>query len=145
MKEMVTVAAIGTLLLAGCSQVSGSSVQEPYQENAVAEGAGESMSQQEGTVLYKGTVKEVDLSIEERVSLTEFVPTEGDGQQYDEVILLLNADIPLLDKRTGEPLSLEGLAPGDEVEATLVEHAPMTMSLPPQLPGNGIIQVEVIK
>lgn len=103
------------------------------------------MTQQEGRVLYQGTVKEVDLSFEERVSLTDFVPVEGEGQAYDEVILLLNADIPLLDKRTGNPLSLEELSPGDEVEVTLVEHAPMTMSLPPQLPGNGIIQVEIVK
>lgn len=66
-----------------------------------------------------------------------------DGQTYDEVILLLSDDTPVMTKKKGKPLKLKHIKNNTKVEVTLKKDFPMTMSIPPQVPGNSIIQVVV--
>ena len=54
-------------------------------------------------------------------------------------------EVPLIDQSSGENVSLSDLEKGDSVRVPLVEHAPTTMSLPPQIPGMGIVQVELVE
>ena len=82
---------------------------------------------------------------ENNLFLREFTPkktTEG-GQAYDEVVLLLSDAIPIVTKKTGKPLALKKIKKNTDVEVTLEKDFPMTMSIPPQIPGNSIIKIFV--
>lgn len=134
MKKQILLGLIGTALLAGCSMGNTkASTNEGNQAEIGSEVA-------EGTILYTGTVKENSdwLLIENLTPVTE-----EDVPAFDEVVLLMNEDIPLTDHKTGEAIALTNLAIGDVVHVTLVEHTPTTMSLPPQIPGMGIVKVAV--
>lgn len=66
-----------------------------------------------------------------------------EGQPYDEVILLLSDATPVLTKKMGKLLKLKNIKTNTKVEVTLKKDFPMTMSIPPQIPGNSIVQVVV--
>ena len=125
---------IGTALLAGCSMANTKASSNEGNQPAI------SSEVAEGTILYTGTVKEnSDWLLIENLNPV----TEKDVPVFDEVVLLMNEDIPLTDHKTGEAIALTNLAIGDVVHVTLVEHTPTTMSLPPQIPGMGIVKVAV--
>lgn len=125
---------LGVFFLSACS-VSNS--QEDTQSNT------DTSVEEEATVLYTATIKEVD---EGRILVQDMNPVETeDIPGFDEVVLLMNEDIPLTNKTTGEDIQIEDLKEGDNLEVVLIENAPTTMSLPPQLPGMSIVQVELVE
>ncbi len=134
MKKQILLGLIGTALLAGCSMANTKASSNEGNQPAI------SSEVAEGTILYTGTVKEnSDWLLIENLNPV----TEKDVPVFDEVVLLMNEDIPLTDHKTGEAIALTNLAIGDVVHVTLVEHTPTTMSLPPQIPGMGIVKVAV--
>lgn len=80
----------------------------------------------EGNILYTGTVAELN---EESILMEGLEPVDADVAVIEEVVLL-----------TAPPAELEV---GDTLEVILVENAPMTRSLPPQIPGNSIVEVRI--
>ena len=48
----------------------------------------------------------------------------------------------MIDQETGDAIVLSDIKEGDTVSVTLIEHAPTTMSIPPQIPGMGIVKIE---
>jgi hypothetical protein len=99
----------------------------------------------EATVLYSGTVIDSGETHDNGLFLADLIPVDSsDATSFDEVILLME-DVPLIDQSSGKNVSLSDLEKGDSVRVTLVEHAPTTMSLPPQIPGMGIVKVEIVR
>ena len=134
MKKQILLTLIGTALLAGYSMANTKASSNEGNQPAI------SSEVAEGTILYTGTVKEnSDWLLIENLNPV----TEKDVPVFDEVVLLMNEDIPLTDHKTGEAIALTDLEVGDVVHVTLVEHTPTTMSLPPQIPGMGIVKVAV--
>lgn len=80
----------------------------------------------EGNILYTGTVAELN---EESILMEGLEPVDADVAVIEEVVLLT---APLAE-----------LEVGDTLEVILVENAPMTRSLPPQIPGNSIVEVRI--
>ena len=80
----------------------------------------------EGTILYTGIVAELN---DETILMEGLEPVDADVAAIEEVVLL-----------TPPPAELEV---GDTLEVILVENAPMTRSLPPQIPGNSIVEVRI--
>lgn len=134
MKKQMLVGLIGTVLLGGCTMAN---TKASSNDGNPAEISSEVA---EGTILYTGTVKENSdwLLIENLTPITE-----EDIPAFDEVVLLMNDDIPLTDQTTGKSITVPDLSIGDIVHVTLLEHTPTTMSLPPQIPGMGIVNVVV--
>lgn len=120
-----------TALLSGCGAASSqASVNSEVAEN------------EEATVLYTGTVIDSGETHEGGLFVSDLVPVESsEAASFDEVILLMEG-VPLTDLSSGETIPLSALENGDSVTVTLVEHAPTTMSIPPQIPGMGIVKVE---
>lgn len=80
-------------------------------------------------ILYSGTVAEINA---DSILMSELTPVaDTDAPAFTEVILL-----------TTPP---DDLKKGDTLEVTLIENAPTTRSLPPQIPGNSIVEVRVSK
>jgi uncharacterized protein YceK len=122
---------ITTALLSGCSATSSqASINSEVVEN------------EEATILYTGTVIDSGETHENGLFVADLVPVESsEAASFDEVILLMEG-VPLIDLSSGENVPLSALEKGDSVTVTLVEHAPTTMSIPPQIPGMGIVKVE---
>lgn len=84
---------------------------------------------EEGQILYSGTVEEIN---EESIFMINLEPVDNtDVPGFDEVILL-----------TEPPAELER---GDKLDVILIENAPTTMSIPPQIPGNAIVEVTIVE
>lgn len=113
------------------------------QADAKSDGANDSklMDNSEG-VVFTGIFKEGDFSSDEHIMLTDF-ETEEDSPIKGEVVLLVSEDTRMVFKETGEEASVSDLEVGDKVEVLLIKDAPMTMSLPPQIPGRAILEVRV--
>ena len=140
----------GAIFLAGCGQAGISTDQSSNLDNesisseVIQSSDITESNQEENTILYKGTVAAQEDTSDESLLINDLTPMDHDeAAPFDEVLLLMNESIPLTDKQTGEELQVADIQEGDTVEVTLVENAPTTMSIPPQIPGNGIIKVEV--
>ena len=94
------------------------------------------------TILYSGTVIDSGVTNEKGLFVSNLKPKdETKAASFDEVILLTE-DVNLLDQQTGDAVALSDIKEGDTVNVTLIEHAPTTMSIPPQIPGMGIVKIE---
>jgi uncharacterized protein YceK len=125
---------ITTALLSGCGAASS--------QASTASDDGETG---EATVIYSGTVIDSGETHDNGLFLADLIPVDSsEAASFDEVILLME-DVPLIDQSSGENVSLSDLEKGDSVMVTLIEHAPTTMSLPPQIPGMGIVKVEIVE
>lgn len=147
MRILPTLIALAGFLLAGCSS---NGLSEPQKDSASFSSTSESISEhvpeeEADTVLYHGVVKETETKENMRLYMKNFVPhaSAADLPTYDEVILLVSEDTPLIDKQTEKPLTLEEIKENAQVDVTLQENFPVTMSLPPQIPGMSIIKVEI--
>lgn len=96
--------------------------------------------------IFTGTVDEVTESDEEdqiiRVKLVDVkakIDPENIGTSFEHDGVILNAPEEKI-----KP-SVDALSEGTEIELTLAKTPVMTMSLPPQIPGNSIIQVLAIQ
>jgi len=125
---------ITTALLSGCGAAS-----------SQASTDSEDVETGEATVLYSGTVIDSGETHDNGLFLADLVPVDSsEAASFDEVILLME-DVPLIDQSSGENVSLPDIEKGDKVNVILIDHAPTTMSLPPQIPGMGIVQVEIAR
>lgn len=96
----------------------------------------------ETTILYSGTVIDSGVTNEKGLFVSNLKPEdETKAASFDEVILLTE-DVNLIDQETGDAIVLSDIKKGDTVSVTLIEHAPTTMSIPPQIPGMGIVKIE---
>lgn len=96
----------------------------------------------ETTILYSGTVIDSGVTNEKGLFVSNLKPEdETKAASFDEVILLTE-DVNLIDQETGDAIVLSDIKEGDTVSVTLIEHAPTTMSIPPQIPGMGIVKIE---
>lgn len=96
----------------------------------------------ETTILYSGTVIDSGVTNEKGLFVSNLKPEdETKAASFDEVILLTE-DVNLIDQETGDAIVLSDIKEGDIVSVTLIEHAPTTMSIPPQIPGMGIVKIE---
>ena len=96
------------------------------QKQSVFTGTIESFGEAEGDV-YQITIKDVK-EIEDPANIGSSFSNDG---------VILNASV---DQITG---GVDSLKEGEKVEFKLVEMAVMTMSIPPQVPGNSIIEITV--
>lgn len=96
----------------------------------------------ETTILYSGTVIDSGVTNEKGLFVSNLKPEdETKAASFDEVILLTE-DVNLIDQETGDAIVLSDIKEGGTVSVTLIEHAPTTMSIPPQIPGMGIVKIE---
>lgn len=150
LKNMILISLTGAAFLTGCGQGNTESGNEESSslitETSSEASESSSTDKEEATILYKGNVSENIEMDEQRLYVSDLQPVEQkDVPGFDEVILLLNEDIPVTDKETGEPVKPGEIQEGEEVEVVLQENAPTTMSIPPQIPGNAIKKIEVIR
>lgn len=103
-------------------------------------------SSQEKGVKYEGTVKEDGSSTGQQLTLQNLkqVEEDADAISFDEVVLLTEG-VPILTAETHEKLSVDEIKVGTTVTVMLVTEPITTRSLPPQIPGNSIIQILVPK
>ena len=121
MKKKLMFSLIGLLFLTACGNTSDTSEMESSEVN---------VNQEE--VLYQGMVAEV---LENGLLVSELNPIDReDAAGFSEVILLME-----------DTSAYSDLQVDDLVEVTLIENAPTTMSIPPQIPGNAIIKIEAVK
>ena len=143
-----------SLLAVGCS-VSSTNEPHPNPNNSsstssisnrpAASNSNEEKKENELILFCATTTASEEFNEKNDLFLKEFTTKESteEDQTYDEVILLLSDDTPVLTKKTGKPLNLKNIKTNTKVEVTLKKDFPMTMSIPPQIPGNSIIQVVV--
>ena len=101
----------------------------------------------EQTILYKGIVKEDGKNTPGQLIITQLIPVETTGHMpfYEgEIILLTGEEVPMLEESTDKSLSVKDIKAGSEIQVELEENAPMTNSLPPQIPGRSIKKVTVL-
>lgn len=123
---------IAVALLTGCGT-----------ENSKAKN-NEGIETNEETILYTGTVIDFGETLDGGLFLADLTPINSpEVASFDEVILLTE-EVSLVDQKSGKPIVLSELVKGDTVQVTLIEHAPTTMSLPPQIGGNGIVKIEKV-
>ena len=147
MKTLPVLIILSGFLLVGCSS---NGLSEPKKDSASFSSTSESVSEyvpekEKETVLYHGVVKETESKESKRLFIENFVPnaSAADLPTYDEVILLVSEDTPLIDKQTEKPVAIEEIKENAQVDVTLQENFPVTMSLPPQIPGMSIVKVEI--
>lgn len=96
----------------------------------------------ETTILYFGTVIDNGITNENGLFVSNLKPEDTTkAASFDEVILLTE-EVTLIGQETGDPIDISDIKEGDTVSVTLIEHAPTTMSIPPQIPGMGIVKIE---
>ena len=98
----------------------------------------------EESILYTGTVIAGSEASDKSLFISNLTPVNStEANAFDEVVLLLD-DVEILDKETGEALSIEEVKVDAVVDVLLIKNAPITMSLPAQIPGMGIVKVEIV-
>ncbi|OYS23573.1 hypothetical protein CBF73_07890, partial [Lactobacillus taiwanensis] len=93
---------------------------------------------------FKGEIESIDDSVDDTiqikvVNVDEIEDPENIGTSFDNDGVTLNVSN---DQLVG---GKESFQKGDEIKFTLKEKPIMTMSIPPQIPGNSIVEVRVIE
>lgn len=101
-------------------------------------------SSNEGESIFKGEIESIDDSVDDTiqikvVNVDEIEDPENIGTSFDNDGVTLNVSN---DQLVG---GKESFQKGDEIKFTLKEKPIMTMSIPPQIPGNSIVEVRVIE
>ena len=150
MKKITTPAVLllSMLILGACaSNGSGDSSSSKVNESTTVESSETSkMSTTEaGEMVFTATVVSVtelesstpaiQILLEDPVAVEDSDETIGSFQNG----VALNVDPATLE------MTVEELAVGSQLKVTLAQPAIMTMSIPPQVPGNSIISIELIK
>ncbi|MCA9765480.1 MAG: hypothetical protein KC455_03580 [Carnobacterium sp.] len=131
MKKWI-VSFIAVTFLAGCG------VEAPKESSSETDTA------EDKTILYSGTVIDFGETHTDGLFISDLTPLDStEAASFDEVILLTE-EVSLVDQKSGESIRASELVNGDTVQVTLIEHAPTTMSLPPQIAGMGIVKIEKV-
>ena len=99
------------------------------------------------TILYQGSVVSDGKDTPGQLIIDQLLPVETEGAEpfYEsELVLLVTDEVPLIRQSTGEKISLEEIKKGNKIEVRLEKNAPMTRSLPPQIPGMSIKEITVL-
>ena len=124
--------------LSGCNEKNS----QADNNDLTSDGVSMENESSETTILYSGTVIDSGVTNEKGLFVSNLKPEdETKAASFDEVILLTE-DVNLIDQETGDAIVLSDIKEGDTVSVTLIEHAPTTMSIPPQIPGMGIVKIE---
>ena len=135
MKKIVVIAvlSLSVLFITGCTKAKNETTKksEPAQQSA-----------EKTAPVFKGTLSEAPVLDKDTIVLTfkqvkAVNDPDGIGKAFNTDGVILNAD-----KKT---VSMDHLSKGSEIEFTLKHPAILTNSLPPQVPGNSIQQITVIK
>lgn len=131
------------LFLAGCAPIKDAEV-----ASDVTTEMGSDHMENEGNNLYHAVVEERPEGEEkDRLFVSNLTPVvkESEKASYDEVVLLVGEDVSVIKEETGEKIGVEELKEGTAIIVELIANPPMTMSIPPQIPGNAIISITVTK
>lgn len=135
------------LSLLAITVLTGCSAKDTEEINSSSDSINESseivVKTDEESILYTGTVISSGEASDKSLFVSNLTPvTSTEANSFDEVVLLMEG-VEILDKDTGETLSVEEVKEGAVVDVLLIKNAPTTMSLPAQIPGMGILKVEV--
>lgn len=126
---------ITVTILTGCSLSN-------EKENVSSLESSSIVTNEEDVILYTGTVIDGVENNENSLFISNLMPVDSvNVNSFDEVILLMD-DVALFDQKTGKNLNVEDIKNGDTVNVILIKNTPITMSLPAQIPGMGIVKVE---
>ena len=141
MKKYILAAMLSILGLAivGCGQTSTNEAESSSE--ATSSSKKEEKKEQE-KVKYKGIVKEDGLKEEQQIVLSSLKQMkESDNPVYFDEVILLVEGVPILDEKTSKKLLVEDIKAGTTITVFLVPEPIMTMSIPPQIPGNSIVEI----
>lgn len=137
MKKLILVATLSLfgLIMVGCSQSSSTQGGSSSQDTSSSE-------QKKEKVEYSGMVKEDGSKEEQHLLLNSLTQAQENESiaSFDEVILLTEG-VSILDKKTQEERSIENIKAGSTITVFLVPEPITTRSLPPQIPGNSIVNI----
>lgn len=137
MKKLILVATLSLfgLIMVGCSQSSSNQAGSSSQDTSSSE-------QKKEKVEYSGMVKEDGSKEEQHLLLNSLTQAQENESisSFDEVILLTEG-VSILDKKTQEERSIEDIKAGSTITVFLVPEPITTRSLPPQIPGNSIVNI----
>ena len=142
-KRTLIVTGVFGFFLAGCTPIKDAEV-----ATDVTTETGSEQMENEETILYHAVVEERPEGEEsDRLFVSNLTPVnkELDYPSYDEVILLIGENSSITREETGEKMTIEEIKEGTTITVELIENPPMTMSIPPQIPGNAIISITVSK
>ena len=126
------------LILSGCSGKTGSGSNSS---------SSDTNKEDDQTILYQGSVVSDGKDTPGQLIIDQLLPVETEGAEpfYEgELVLLVTDEVPLIRQSTGEKVSLEEIKKGNKIEVRLEKNAPMTRSLPPQIPGMSIKEITVL-
>lgn len=121
------------MALAGCGNTS------PSPDNS-----SEQDLESEDTVVYRGLVQEDAVKTPGQLVIDQLDPVASEGTMpfYEgEIVLLLSNNDMVKSETDGQTVDLKEVTAGSEVEVRMEKDAPMTRSLPPQIPGKSIKEI----
>lgn len=129
------------LAIVGCGQTSNNEA-ESSSEATSSSKKEEKKEEEKEQVKYKGIVKEDGLKEEQQIVLSSLKQTkESDNPVYFDEVILLVEGVPILDEKTSKKRLVEDIKAGTTITVFLVPEPIMTMSIPPQIPGNSIVEI----
>lgn len=142
MKKLLTASLLLSIgVLTACSTAN----QTKTSESTPASNTASSSVQEAKTAIFTATVKEVtELDTQEK-AIQVLLENPENVENAEDVLLSFNDGVALNLDPTTLTVEQDELVPGVKVQVTLSENAPMTMSIPPQVPGNAIVSVEIVK
>lgn len=142
MKKLLTASLLLSIgVLTACSTAN----QTKTSESTSASSIESSSIQETKTAVFTATVKEVtELDTQEK-ALQVLLENPENIENAENMMASFNDGVALNLDPTTLTVEQSELVPGVKVQVTLNENAPMTMSIPPQVPGAAIISVEIVK
>lgn len=134
---LATTLSIFGLAIVGCGQTSNNEAKSSSEATSSSK-----KEEEKEQVEYKGTVKEDGLKEEQQIILSSLKQTKESDKpiSFDEVVLLAEG-VPILDEKTSEKRLVEDIKVGTTITVFLVPEPITTMSIPPQIPGNSIVEI----
>lgn len=125
------------LAIVGCGQTSNNEAESSSEATSSSK-----KEEEQEQVKYKGIVKEDGLKEEQQIVLSSLKQTkESDNPVYFDEVILLVEGVPILDEKTSKKRLVEDIKAGTTITVFLVPEPIMTMSIPPQIPGNSIVEI----
>lgn len=91
--------------------------------------------------IYTGKIDRINQSDDNKFSSFFLVDVEGnESSMFNQGVTIYADNLKISGKKT----SFDELAVGDEIELITIEHAPVTMMIPPSIAGNAVVGINVI-
>lgn len=128
-------------VLTACSTANNTKPSETTPSSTVAS----SSTEEEKTAIFTATVKEVtELDTKEK-AIQVLLENPENVENAEDMLVSFKDGVALNLDPTTFKFEQSDLIVGTKIQVTVSEHAPMTMSIPPQIPGNAIFLVEIVK